>query len=232
MTRPAMALLLALLALFATPRPADPVIPATDRSGLAPSFEETVSGKLDRLAGAPLAASLVGGAPQSQKGGDYLDNGPVRDSGVINTLPAATLTEPRGGYGGQPVKSEPATGLGSVLVGGYATWFDPSCQHCAAAGPELRRALGPDWRGTLIDVGGPGGASVSVVLSDFCACGERNGLPTLLDLSADAFAELAPLEWGVVAVSIEIAVELPRTDADLRMMLEVRGDELYQEDHR
>jgi rare lipoprotein A (peptidoglycan hydrolase) len=41
-----------------------------------------------------------------------------------------------------------------------------------------------------------------VRLVDWCACGPRHGRPTLLDLSDDAFRQLAPLSQGVVAVKI------------------------------
>jgi hypothetical protein len=107
---------------------------------------------------------------------------------------------------------QPTGDIGTALLGGWATWHDNGPGMYAAAGPDLRRALGPGWRGTVVEVGGPGGASVRVRLTDSCACGERHGLPTFLDLSADAFAQLAPLDWGVVAVSIELVPVLPATN--------------------
>lgn len=107
--------------------------------------------------------------------------------------------------------------MGSVLLGGYATWY-ATPGLTAAAGPELRGALG-DWRGQWVTVES-GRRSVTVQITDWCACGERHGIPTLLDLSDAAFQELAPLSAGVVRVSIEI--DPPPHEADERMREEVR----------
>lgn len=100
--------------------------------------------------------------------------------------------------------------VGSVAVGGNATWYDGSAGH-AAAGPTLRAALGPDWRGTAVQVCAADRCLVTVV-DDFCACGERNGKDTLLDLDDVDFAKLAPLSTGVVAVTVTWGWELPATD--------------------
>jgi len=113
----------------------------------------------------------------------------------------------------ESVLASPTGEVGTALLGGFATWHD-ACSTCAAAGPALRHALGAGWRGTVLDIGGPGNAVVRVVLTDSCACRDRHDLPTLIDLSAEAFAELAPLDWGVVAVSIEIPAQLPSTDSE------------------
>jgi hypothetical protein len=105
----------------------------------------------------------------------------------------------------------PTGAIGTVLLGGYATWY-ATPGYTAAAGPVLRDVLG-DWRGQWITVES-GDRSVTLQLTDWCACGERHGLPTLLDLSDAAFSELAPLSAGVVRVSIEIdAPPDPRDDA-------------------
>lgn len=84
--------------------------------------------------------------------------------------------------------------------GGLATWYAAPA-GTAAAGPELRRALGKRWRGSLVDVCA-GGRCVQVRLTDWCACGRRNGSPTLIDLGADSFALLAPLGRGVLRVEV------------------------------
>jgi hypothetical protein len=85
-----------------------------------------------------------------------------------------------------PIKLPPAltNESGSVTtvelgnsVKGEATWYcDPPRSRCtkgyaadgnyAAAGPELRKALGPGYKGTHVWVNG-----VEVILVDFCACG-------------------------------------------------------------
>lgn len=111
----------------------------------------------------------------------------------------------------------PQAEIGTALLGGKATWYDVGPGHYAAAGPVLRDALGgdPAFRGQRVSVCS-GERCTTVVLTDWCACGERGGIPTLLDLSADAFRDLAPLSAGVIDVSIELGaapqVTLPPTD--------------------
>ena len=104
---------------------------------------------------------------------------------------------------------------GPMSVTGKATWYDDGPGLYAAAGPVLREALGgdPAFRGERVTVTS-GGRSVEVTLSDWCACGERGGVPTLLDLSADAFARLAPLGRGVINVEIELGEPIPLPETD------------------
>lgn len=83
---------------------------------------------------------------------------------------------------------------------GVATWF-AAPSGTAAAGPALRAVLGPGWRGQRVSVCA-GERCVTVRLADWCACGPRHGAPTLLDLSDDAFAQLAPLSRGIVRIRI------------------------------
>ena len=90
---------------------------------------------------------------------------------------------------------------------GYATWFDAP-QGQSAAGPLLREG---DWRGRIVSV--CAGECVTVRLTDWCACGSRNGRPTLIDLARADFAELAPPSQGVVLVRVSGA-ELPPTDTE------------------
>lgn len=113
--------------------------------------------------------------------------------------------------------------VGSVALGGVATWYDaPS--GSAAAGPALRELLGPGWRGQVVTVTGPDGDQVSVELRDRCACGMRSGHDTLLDLDDVAFAKAngwpghgptGPfLSAGVIEVTVETTGGhvLPATD--------------------
>ena len=99
--------------------------------------------------------------------------------------------------------------LGSVAIGGNATWYKYH-EGQAAAGPALRDALGPDWRGQTVTVCAD--RCVVVRLTDWCWCpkGRR-----VIDLDDDDFAKLAPLSRGVIAVTIEYggkAIPLPATD--------------------
>ena len=73
-------------------------------------------------------------------------------------------------------------------LSGLATWYatGPDCL-CAAAGPALRHGA---WRGSTVTVNG-----LAVVLVDACWCIARHGLPTLLDLSDEAFRLLTDPTW-------------------------------------
>lgn len=105
--------------------------------------------------------------------------------------------------------------VGPVELGGSATWYDYH-QGQAAAGPALRSALGSDWRGQVVTVEA-NGRSVTVRLTDWCACGMRGGRDTLIDLDDADFAHLAPLGRGVITVTIEVGgpdVTLPPTDTE------------------
>lgn len=82
-------------------------------------------------------------------------------------------------------------------IRGTASWYGATGM-IGAAGPELRRWLGKNWRGTRITVIS-GSRSVTIRLTDWCACGVRH---RLVDLSDDAFRRLAPLSQGVVKIVI------------------------------
>ena len=83
-------------------------------------------------------------------------------------------------------------------ISGNATWYDWRAGQ-AAAGPGLRKALGPHWRGQTVTV--CHGKCIVVKLTDWCAC--RNG-QRLIDLDDQSFAKLAPLSAGVIPVTIKI----------------------------
>jgi rare lipoprotein A (peptidoglycan hydrolase) len=98
-----------------------------------------------------------------------------------------------------------AAASASSLQSGLATWY-ATPGLTAAAGPLLRHGA---WRAQLVTVTAANGNSVTVTLTDWCACGDRHGIPTLLDLSAGAFRRLAPLSRGVVAVEVEVLTRVP-----------------------
>jgi hypothetical protein len=62
----------------------------------------------------------------------------------------------------------------------------------AAACAPLREAMGPGWRGRFVEVNG-----VVVQLVDWCGSTSKT-----IDLYAAPFSMLAPLERGVVAVTV------------------------------
>jgi hypothetical protein len=100
-------------------------------------------------------------------------------------------------------------GIMAQTLRGFATWYCvPGRSICpkhypggnfAAAGPELRKALGPNWRGQYVTVSNARGQRVRVQLVDWCACGGGSAI----DLFGAPFARLAPLSRGIVSVRIE-----------------------------
>lgn len=85
------------------------------------------------------------------------------------------------------------TGGASGRVSGSATYYAYH-RGQAAAGPGLRRALGPTWRGQTVVVNG----TLVVVLTDWCLCkGNR-----IIDLDKRDFATLAPTWRGVIPVVV------------------------------
>lgn len=114
----------------------------------------------------------------------------------------------------KPVQKQPIL-TGKSLVG-IATWYcDPPISGCmkihptggyyAAAGPSLRKALGPNWRGTVLTVCGSSKHHIAincvfgVVLADWCACGDNHPI----DLYSDVFKKIGPLYLGRVKVIIK-----------------------------
>jgi rare lipoprotein A (peptidoglycan hydrolase) len=83
-------------------------------------------------------------------------------------------------------------------VAGVATWYDVGSGVYAAA----KRGIAAKGDRVVVCREQPFHCLVIPVV-DVCACGDRNGRHTLLDLSPDAFAELAPLSRGVVLIRVE-----------------------------
>ena len=90
----------------------------------------------------------------------------------------------------------------SGAIKGTATWFR-SPAGVSAAGPRLRSALGPGWRGTL----------VAVCAGDLCArtvLGDWMAADKLIDLHAPVFqAVCGPLSMGVCRVTVSWPVDVP-----------------------
>jgi hypothetical protein len=126
------------------------------------------------------------GQPDSHPGAPTA--GPV--PGRITPSPSVT--------GSGPETAERPAAAASLR--GIATWFN-SPAGVSAAGPDLRAALGPGWRGTTVTVCA-GDRCVATVLGDWCACGPRPGGPTVIDLHADIFARLARLSRGVLPIEV------------------------------
>jgi hypothetical protein len=87
---------------------------------------------------------------------------------------------------------------GAPTVTGIASWY-AYIPGGAAAGPALRTALGPGWRGMSVAVcrtNGGAMACVRVTLSDFMRADR------LIDLDSASFAALMPLSRGLVTVEV------------------------------
>lgn len=132
---------------------------------------------------------------------------PVPTATVQPTEPPPTLTpatpDPTKRATPQPTRKPlppPAPKLRKIA--GVATWYDDGPGLYAAAGPALRRAIGPKWRGTIVTVCSAICVD-GVILSDWCACGPRRGRPTVLDLSLFTFARIGQPAAGVIDVVVK-----------------------------
>lgn len=156
---------------------------------------------LAALSGAVVGAALMYGIVSAASRPAHASEGrALRDGGPTGaplTLPSSD--EPRSGGpvvqagSGNPLAPSPSSPMpdGSSITG-IASWYD--------AGPGLYAAV-PTWRWGdepyRVRVTA-GHRSVVVTVLDFCGCpGGR-----VIDLSADAFARLAPLSAGLVRVTI------------------------------
>lgn len=97
--------------------------------------------------------------------------------------------------------SHPVVAEAKVAIRGVATWYD-YVPGGAAAGPALRRALGPHWRGTWVRACTTT-RCVRVQLTDWCSC-YQDHKPRLIDLDVRSFARLAPTWRGVVMVTVVV----------------------------
>ena len=156
----------------------------------------------DLTVASPLGSPRVGRGLASLPGPDALRrpaSSPVVPS-VRHPNVSAGITEPSAGITGFD-KAPTATAVSkpssvSALTG-IATWY-AYVPGGAAAGPVLRSALGPGWRGRVVRVCAVA-RCVSATLSDWCACQP----PTrLLDLDVRAFSVLADTAMGVIPVEV------------------------------
>ena len=186
---------------IATPRSA-PVIPSEGTSEVRMLASATPTGAGQGLSPAP---QIVTGPVESNPGGRL----------QAATLGGASLPAVPRGAGGSPravppVRAAsmpaPTAAIGTALVGGYATWYD--VPGYVASVPWWR----PGQRPVVLRVCAEDCLLVTAV--GFCQCGERAGLPTVADLSRAAFARLAPLDRGIVKVTLEWPVNAPATDTD------------------
>lgn len=111
---------------------------------------------------------------------------------VVLVSPSPSPAPSRPAVSARPASPRPSR----AVLGGIASWYRWR-EGEAAAGPELRRFLGPRWRGTTVRVC-VGSRCVAVRLTDWCGCpGGR-----VVDLDVRSFAVLAPLSSGLVEVEV------------------------------
>lgn len=147
------------------------------------------TGQPDSHPGAPTAQPVLGRITPSPTTGK-------RPASTEAPETAASLS----GIASMPAVDDAEARTAAGTIYGIATWFD-SPAGVSAAGPNLRAALGPGWRGTTVTVC-VGDRCVVTVLGDWCACGPRPGGPTVIDLDAYLFARLAPLPTGVLPIEV------------------------------
>jgi hypothetical protein len=97
----------------------------------------------------------------------------------------------------------PPLGLPSLGTQGTASWYDYKVGQ-AAAGPALRAALGPNWRGQTVEVWHKD-KHVRVVLTDWCQCFKDTNRERIIDLDIRSFAALAPASRGLIPVEVRSA---------------------------
>lgn len=136
---------------------------------------------------------------------------------------AASGPEPSPG----PAAPAPTGAIGDPLVSssasGWATYCAPTPDYCqtwgdgALLGAVPSFAWGDEPYPVVVCLEG-GARCVTVTVVSYCACGDRDGIPTVIDLSPAAFEALAPLARGVIPVRVDRAdgpeLTLPPTDSE------------------
>jgi hypothetical protein len=116
---------------------------------------------------------------------------PDTEPAPMSASPSPTGTRPAA-----TARPKAATPLRHRLSG-TATWFR-SPAGVSAAGPALRAAVGPGWRGQRVTVVGPAGTA-RTVLGDWCACGKGR----VIDLDDNVFrAVCGALSRGVCTATV------------------------------
>ena len=85
-------------------------------------------------------------------------------------------------------------------IPGVASWYDYRPRQ-AAAGPALREALGPSWRGQVVTV--CAATCTKVRLTDWCQCYKGQRRERIIDLDRRSFVVLGVLpSRGIAKVKI------------------------------
>jgi hypothetical protein len=143
--------------------------------------------------------------------------------GVPSAAPSggpAAAGDPREPSGGTPNPAVARTEVLGDLVGagrqvsGWAAWCAPTPTRChgwdtqyVGAVPSFRH--GDDPYAVQVCLAERPATCTHVVVVSFCACGDRKGEPTVIDLSPPAFRELAPQTLGIVRVVVSGPIPVP-----------------------
>jgi len=206
----AVLLILAIYALWPTPAASDapvaapripagefgPTLGAAHLRGVPPvsgTPEPSAEMWAARSAG-PLSGQATPGAPFQPRTLPVVGSPPILEKPAPSPSASKRVPTPT------PVRtSAPETVASASKAGhsirGSASWFR-SPRGVSAAGPALRRALGPGWRGTRVRVTGPAG-SATTTLGDWMRANR------LIDLDDDVFpAVCGPLSRGICKAKV------------------------------
>jgi rare lipoprotein A (peptidoglycan hydrolase) len=164
--------------------------PAAPRPAQTPTLVDEAS---------PDRHSSLGGQESGRTGAPSARGGSSTGPAVLPVGPASATTGTRAASRRPQTTAKPSPAPSTPPqdgLSGVASWYAAPV-GTAAAGPALRAALGRSWRGRTVTVT-RGGASVRVLLDDWCQCyGTR-----LVDLSRDAFAALGDPSLGLLGVEV------------------------------
>jgi hypothetical protein len=158
-----------------------------------PAPESTPAASPRQGDGGPPRPSVVALARTGQPDSDHPGARPATPSPGRTRIPSRTVRMSASATGLTPAAQVPSGAAGTTLRG-IASWFR-SPSNVSAAGPRLRAALGPAWRGVHVRVCHADRCTLTVL-------GDTMRADRLVDLDDDAFRALAPLSVGVLAVTL------------------------------
>lgn len=162
-----------------------------------------------------IVASIARSLVEAPRGAQTTDLAPSRD---LSATPGPSAGLP-GVSRSQAESRHPAGGESTLVAGaqrfrGLATWCAPTPDHCrgwdeqyVGAVPSFR--FGDEPYAVQVCLATEPATCTHVVVTSYCACGDRRGQPTVIDLSVPAFRELAPLSRGVIAVIVSNPIDVP-----------------------
>ena len=187
MTRPILALA-AILALSSLATPSPVPLPAADagQRGAPQLTSETIT-------------RVTEGSPAVWSDAQYPEPSRLPTRGAPSQSAGRTETSERL----NPMPT-PSAGIGSALYTGRASWY--GARGDVAAVPWWRFGMDPVWA-SVCTFGDGSARCVSVLISDFCQCYVGTDRERVVDLSRNAFAQLADPSVGVIRVQMEVPIQ-------------------------